>query len=99
MIRTAVLGATGIAGQQFLAALKHHPYIEVAKLAASSAIPNDAMLELLALPIELLALPGIEPLNRFEIVRSSSPLLSGRPVQISIHLRRRSQREGTHTPA
>ena len=55
----------------------------LAKLAASPAIPNDAMLELLALPIELLALPGIEPLNRFEIVRSSSPLLSGRPVQIS----------------
>ena len=36
MTRCAVLGATGIAGQQFLAALKNHPFIEVAKLAASS---------------------------------------------------------------
>ncbi len=36
MTRCAVLGATGIAGQQFLAALAQHPFIEVAKLAASS---------------------------------------------------------------
>jgi aspartate-semialdehyde dehydrogenase len=34
-LRCAVLGATGIAGQQFLSALKGHPYLEVAKLAAS----------------------------------------------------------------
>ncbi len=36
MTRCAVLGATGIAGQQFIAALQQHPFIEVAKLAASS---------------------------------------------------------------
>jgi aspartate-semialdehyde dehydrogenase len=36
MTRCAVLGATGIAGQQFLAALAQHPFIEVVKLAASS---------------------------------------------------------------
>ena len=33
--RVAVVGATGIAGQQFLAALHHHPWFEVVKLAAS----------------------------------------------------------------
>lgn len=33
--RVAVVGATGIAGQQFLAALDRHPWFEVVKLAAS----------------------------------------------------------------
>ena len=35
MIRAAVVGATGIVGQQFLVALKNHPWIEVKALAAS----------------------------------------------------------------
>lgn len=34
--RVAVVGATGIAGQQFLAALNRHPWFEVVALAASS---------------------------------------------------------------
>ncbi|HXU71186.1 MAG TPA: aspartate-semialdehyde dehydrogenase [Polyangia bacterium] len=34
-IRVAVLGATGVAGQQFLAALPNHPLFEVVKLGAS----------------------------------------------------------------
>lgn len=34
--RAAVVGATGLAGQQFLAALAHHPDLEVTALAASS---------------------------------------------------------------
>src|SRR5262245_40856578 len=34
-IRVAVLGATGIAGQEFLAALPHHPLFEVVRLGAS----------------------------------------------------------------
>lgn len=34
-LRCAVVGATGIAGQQFLAALKDHPYFQVVRLAAS----------------------------------------------------------------
>ncbi len=34
--RCAVIGATGIAGQQFLAALATHPFFEVVKLAASA---------------------------------------------------------------
>jgi aspartate-semialdehyde dehydrogenase len=35
MIRAAVVGATGIVGQQFLVALKRHPWIQVTTLAAS----------------------------------------------------------------
>jgi aspartate-semialdehyde dehydrogenase len=35
-VRAAVVGATGLAGQQFLAALASHPYIEIASIAASS---------------------------------------------------------------
>src|ERR1700752_461503 len=33
--RVAVVGATGIAGQQFLVALDRHPWFEVVRLAAS----------------------------------------------------------------
>lgn len=33
--KVAVLGATGIAGQQFVAALENHPWFEIARLAAS----------------------------------------------------------------
>jgi aspartate-semialdehyde dehydrogenase len=35
-VRVAVVGATGLAGQQFLAALAQHPIFEVVKLAASA---------------------------------------------------------------
>lgn len=35
-LRVAIVGATGVAGQQFLVALEEHPWFEVAKLAASS---------------------------------------------------------------
>ena len=31
-LRVAVLGATGLAGQQFLTALAHHPYFTVTRL-------------------------------------------------------------------
>ena len=35
MVRAVIVGATGIVGQQFLVALKRHPWIQVAALAAS----------------------------------------------------------------
>lgn len=35
-LRVAVVGATGIAGQQFMPVLENHPWFEVTKLAASS---------------------------------------------------------------
>jgi aspartate-semialdehyde dehydrogenase len=34
-LRAVLIGATGLAGQQFIAALKDHPYIEITGLAAS----------------------------------------------------------------
>jgi len=35
VVKAAIVGATGIVGQQFLVALKNHPWIEIAVLAAS----------------------------------------------------------------
>jgi aspartate-semialdehyde dehydrogenase len=35
MVKAAIVGATGIVGQQFLVALKYHPWIEITALAAS----------------------------------------------------------------
>jgi len=35
MLKAVIVGATGIVGQQFLVALKNHPWIEIAALAAS----------------------------------------------------------------
>jgi aspartate-semialdehyde dehydrogenase len=35
MVKAAIIGATGIVGQQFLVALKGHPWIQIAALAAS----------------------------------------------------------------
>jgi len=35
MLKAVIIGATGIVGQQFLIALKDHPWIEIAALAAS----------------------------------------------------------------
>ena len=36
MVKAAIVGATGIVGQQFIVALKNHPWIEIAALAASA---------------------------------------------------------------
>ncbi len=35
MAKAAIVGATGIVGQQFIVALKNHPWIQIAALAAS----------------------------------------------------------------
>ena len=43
--RCAVVGATGIAGQQFLAALDGHPWFEVARLAASERSAGKTYVE------------------------------------------------------
>src|SRR5690349_585862 len=44
-IRVAVLGATGVAGQQFLAALAEHPLFELVRLGASERSANKSYLE------------------------------------------------------
>lgn len=45
--RCAVVGATGIAGQQFLSALVGHPFLEVVRLAASSRSAGKPLVEAL----------------------------------------------------
>jgi aspartate-semialdehyde dehydrogenase len=49
-IRVAVVGATGLAGQQFLAALANHPWFEVARLAASARSANKPYREAISTP-------------------------------------------------
>src|ERR1700693_820769 len=44
-IKAAIVGATGIAGQQVLAALDGHPYFEIAALAASERSAGKAFAE------------------------------------------------------
>ena len=50
MIRAAVVGATGIVGQQFLVALQNHPWIEVAALAASERSAGQSYLKAITDP-------------------------------------------------
>jgi aspartate-semialdehyde dehydrogenase len=49
--RVAVVGATGIAGQQFLVALDRHPWFEVARLAGSERSAGRAYAEALRDPV------------------------------------------------
>jgi aspartate-semialdehyde dehydrogenase len=48
--KVAVIGATGIAGQQFLAALPNHPELEITVLAASSRSAGKSYLDALREP-------------------------------------------------
>ena len=48
--RVAVVGATGIAGQQFLVALAGHPWFEVARLAASERSAGKTYARRCAIP-------------------------------------------------
>jgi aspartate-semialdehyde dehydrogenase len=48
--KVAIIGATGIAGQQFVAALGHHPQFEVTVLAASARSAGKTYLEALKEP-------------------------------------------------
>lgn len=49
-IRCAIVGATGIAGQQFLAALHQHPLFDVVRLAASSRSAGKSYRQALTQP-------------------------------------------------
>ncbi|HZI13180.1 MAG TPA: aspartate-semialdehyde dehydrogenase [Myxococcus sp.] len=46
-LRAALIGATGLAGQQFIAALKDHPFIELTGLAASPRSAGKSYVEAL----------------------------------------------------
>lgn len=61
--KVAVIGATGIAGQQFLAALPHHPDFEITHLAASSRSAGKSYLEALQEPNGSTGWWCDEPLN------------------------------------
>jgi aspartate-semialdehyde dehydrogenase len=50
MVRAAIVGATGIVGQQFLVALKEHPWIEVKALAASERSAGRTYREAITAP-------------------------------------------------
>ena len=45
MLKAAIVGATGIVGQQFIVALENHPWIEIAALAASERSANRSYKE------------------------------------------------------
>ncbi|HVF09998.1 MAG TPA: aspartate-semialdehyde dehydrogenase [Abditibacteriaceae bacterium] len=61
--RVAVIGATGIAGQQFIAALPNHPDFEIAVLAASSRSAGKSYLDALREPSGAIGWWCDEPLN------------------------------------
>jgi len=61
--KVAVIGATGIAGQQFLAALPNHPDFEVVALAASSRSAGKSYLDALREPSGAIGWWCDEPLH------------------------------------
>jgi aspartate-semialdehyde dehydrogenase len=48
MLKVAVVGATGVAGQQFIVALRNHPWFDIATLAASERSAGKTYREALA---------------------------------------------------
>jgi aspartate-semialdehyde dehydrogenase len=54
-MRCALVGATGIAGQQFLSALRTHPFIQVTRLAASERSAGKTLRQAVTLPDDRLA--------------------------------------------
>jgi len=80
-IRCAVVGATGIAGQQFLAALHKHPLFDVVRLAASARSAGKSYRQAITRPSGQVAWwDAPEALERFgdmEVVEGSSMSLEG----------------------
>ncbi len=61
--KVAVIGATGIAGQQFLAALPNHPQFEIVALAASSRSAGKTYLDAIRNPSGMVGWWCDEPLH------------------------------------
>ena len=61
-LRSVIIGATGLAGQQFIAALKDHPLFEIACLAASPRSAGKSYREALRSPAGMLGWFIPEPL-------------------------------------
>ena len=77
-LRAALIGATGLAGQQFIAALKDHPFIELTGLAASPRSAGKAYGEALKTPNGMTAWFVPEPLS-VQVARM--PVVSGDSLQ------------------
>jgi len=54
-MRCALVGATGIAGQQFLSALRTHPFIQLTRLAASERSAGKTLRQAVTLPDDRIA--------------------------------------------
>lgn len=80
-IRCAVVGATGIAGQQFLAALHDHPFFDVVRLAASSRSAGKSYRQALTQPSGQVAwwdaMDALERFQDMEVVEASAMSLDG----------------------
>jgi aspartate-semialdehyde dehydrogenase len=80
-IRCAVVGATGIAGQQFLTALYEHPFFDVVRLAASARSAGKTYRQALTEPSGQVAWwDAPDALDRFgdmEVVEASEMSLEG----------------------
>ena len=80
-IRCAVVGATGIAGQQFLSALQGHPFFEVVRLAASARSAGKSYRQALTQPSGQVAWWDTpDALDRFgdmEVVEATQMSLEG----------------------
>ncbi len=61
-LRSVVIGATGLAGQQFIAALERHPFIEISGLAASPRSAGKSYAEALKAPNGMMGWFLSEPL-------------------------------------
>lgn len=61
-LRAIVVGATGLAGQQFIAALKDHPFIEIVALAASPRSAGKRYVDALKSPSGMVSWFVPEPL-------------------------------------
>jgi len=61
-LRVAVVGATGVAGQQALVSLDGHPWFEVVALAASSRSAGKAYIEAITAPTGQVKWACVEPL-------------------------------------
>lgn len=79
--KVAVIGATGIAGQQFLAALPGHPDFEVVALAASARSAGKAYLDAIRAPSGMVGWWCDEPLD---------PQYAAMPVVDALHFDARS---------
>ncbi|MEM1024979.1 MAG: aspartate-semialdehyde dehydrogenase [Myxococcota bacterium] len=86
-MRCALVGATGIAGQQFLSALRAHPFITVSRLAASERSAGKRLARAVTLPDDRLAWYAddetLQVYGDMEVVDGRSLDLSGIDVVFS----------------